>query len=260
MAKYTYAKQVNAAQLLEEVQKSGIATSLDYNLGPIKTIGDTVDIYYISTLSTGDETTLTNTVNAHIIDPTYSSVPSDSDNAPIIRLKAAAKGWTYHGHPFEFKTSELDSVYCKSYDNTDRGFVSVKFYKDDNGSEVEITGTDLNQAFLDANCIRTDVEWEPTHDYEIVGGMISTYDNLVNDFRVWVVAVPDIPAPNGSKEMCGGVNLRYYEPKHQLSVDGKVTKTLKFDTNYHTNKLKFVLRHQSGEKCNLQVVLDLFKQ
>ena len=121
------------------------------------------------------------------------SGPTDSDGSPIGRVKVTMSGWHFHMHSFEFETSKLDSIYNVHADNSNHDFCAMKFYKMDNGNEVEITGDDLNQTFIDSNCVKTIIDWEPNHDYEIIGGMLKQKGLPSEDLRVWVIGVPDIP-------------------------------------------------------------------
>jgi hypothetical protein len=186
--------------------------------------------------------------------------PKDSDGSPLSRIKVTTSGWHYQLHGIEFETSKLNSMISKKVDNTDYGFAVMKFYKLDNGSEVQITGDDLNQEFLDANCIKTVVEWEPTHDLEVIGGMLKQSAAPETDLRLWVVGVPDVPAAyGGSKPFCVNVNLKYTAAEEGIRVDGRAPKFLQYSAQNHTNKLQLIFRHNTGIKHKLHMIFELFK-
>lgn len=186
--------------------------------------------------------------------------PKDSDGSPLSRIKTTATGWHYQLHGFEFETSKLNSVYSKKVDGTDYGFSTIKFYKLDGSNEVQITGDDLNQTFLDNNCIKTVVDWEPTHDIEIIGGMLKQKSMPISDIRVWVVGVPDVQeAYGGSKPFVVNVNLSYIGVEEGVKVDGRSAKYLTYDAVNHTSKLRLMFRHSAGFKHPMNMIFELFK-
>jgi hypothetical protein len=176
----------------------------------------------------------------------------DTDGAVILRPKAAKAGWTYFLCPIEFTTSKLASVVSKQADNTDRSGITYKIY---NSSNVEIT-----DSADEATATKTVVDFEPSYDYEVIGGQIQQHTKPTSDIRVWVIGVPDISeAYGGSKEMVGGVNLKYIDPTDKVSADGRVTKYLAYNATYHTNKLRLIIRHDAGIQHDLLLVLEMFK-
>ena len=188
------------------------------------------------------------------------SVPKDSDGAPLQRSKITTTGWHYQLHGMEFETSKLNSVVSKKVDNTNYGFSVCKFYKLDGEQEVEITGEDLNQVFLDLNCIKTVIDWEPTHDLEIIGGMLKQQTPPASDLTLWVVGVPDVlEAYGGSKPFCVNVNLKYMGIEEGVRVDGRAPKYLTYSTVYHTTKLRLMFRHAAGLKHKMHMIFELFK-
>jgi len=179
--------------------------------------------------------------------------PKDSDKALIVRAKAAAAGWTYQMTAIEAETSVLSSVYHKDFNLNDLNYTTLELL-DDEDAEITV------QATADTDCVTTVLCFEPPWDYEVVGGTIKTADSVSVDLRVWVVAVPDIPAYlGGSKVMVENVNLRFIDPNNGIEADGRACKFLKYDVNYHTNKLKLIFRHPAGHKEKIMIAFELFK-
>lgn len=177
----------------------------------------------------------------------------DSEGAPYFLPKYAPTGWSYEGHPIEFKTSQLNSVYSKDENENDYGFAAIKLYDANN---VELT----TQGDADLYCVKTVINWEPTVDYLIVAGRIASYETITQDLRVWVIGVPDIPFNSGgSRRFVGGANLRYVREKSWLLTDGKAPKRLNYSATYHTNKFRYVFRHSAGYKIDLQLINDIYK-
>lgn len=181
----------------------------------------------------------------------------DTDGAHIVRLKAAKKGWTYSVVPIEFETSRRSNLlYSKLADNTNRSGITLKVY---DANDVEVTTDGLLNANW-ATITKTVIDFEPTYDYEVIGGYIRTLNDITMDIRIWIVAVPDIDAGSGgSKEMIGGLNLNYMKPENVFNVDGRVSKSLKYDATYHTNKLRMILRYPAGTHEFICINLEHYK-
>ena len=181
------------------------------------------------------------------------STPYDADGARIIRPKAAKAGWTYHLCGVEFETSVLSSIYHKDVDGDDLGHTTIKFY---NSSDVELT----TQGDCDTSCVKTVIDFEPDFDYEIIGGTIKATSAITNDYRIWVVAVPDVTYANGgSRVMVENINLKFVDPNNGVEADGRASKYMTYDATYHTNKLRLTVKHPAGGKEKLMIAYELYK-
>ncbi len=183
---------------------------------------------------------------------------NDTDGAQIVRLKAAKKGWSFWAVPVEITTSTLSgSLYCKDSSEVDIPGVSCKIY---NSNNQEITTAGVLNANLNT-CVKTVIDFEPTFDYEIIGGALRINSNPAQDMRLWIVGAPDIPAQyGGSKEFASGINLKFLGPDSSFEVDGRVTKFLTYDPNTHQGKMRMILRHPAGAQVNMQLVIHLYRQ
>lgn len=179
--------------------------------------------------------------------------PKDSDGSPLYRAKITTSGWSYQMHNVEFKTAQLDSIYSKKQDGTDFGFTTIKCY-DANDNQLS------SQDDCDSLATKTVIDWEPTHDYEVIGGNFKQSVVPTSNVRIWVIGVPDIPANyGGSKLFVTGVNLKYLGLEEGVKVDGRAPKYLTYNATYHTSKLRFILKHDTGYKHDVQVMLEIFK-
>lgn len=186
--------------------------------------------------------------------PTFSQF--DTDGAGIVRLKAAKKGWSFWAVPVEITTSTLGTLYCKTSDGSDIPWINCKIY---NGSSVEITTPGILDANL-ATCVKTVVDFEPTFDFEIIGGALRINSNPAQDIRLWIVGAPDIPAQfGGSKEFASGINLKFLAPDSSFEIDGRVTKFLAYNDVTHQGKMRIILKHPAGATVNMQLVIHLYR-
>lgn len=189
------------------------------------------------------------------------ATPRDTDGAPLARQKVTQSGWNYQIHGLEFKTCQLDSLYSKSHDGSvsgvDFGFSTIKVFKD-NGSGVLVQCSDQTDA--DTNGVATQIDWEPTHDIEIIGGMLKQLSPTSDNIRVWVIGVPDVPAVmGGSKVFVANVNLKFIPVAEGIRVDGRAPKRLSYSATYHTNKIRLFFRHPAGCKHDMHMIFEFFK-
>lgn len=179
--------------------------------------------------------------------------PTDSDGSLLTRTKITNTGWSYQLHAIEFETSKLDSIYSKKVDGTDWGFTTIKCYDDEGG---ELT----TQLQCDTQAVKTVIDWEPTFDYEIVGGLYKLESVVGSNVRLWVVGIPDVPAEyGGSKEFISSLNLKYIAKEEGIRVDGRAPKLLKYDPQLHTNKLRIILTHPVGYKHDFSMIFEIFR-
>lgn len=180
------------------------------------------------------------------------SNPKDTDGSSLQRTKITNTGWNYQLKGLEFTTSDLDSTYSKDADDNDLGDISIKLY-DSNGDEIT---TELDEP----NCVKTVVDWEPSYDYELIGGMFKVKQLIVSDVRLWIIGVPDVPAQyGGNKLFASGVNLQFVGLEEGVRADGRASKLLLYDPVYHTNKLRLILKHSAGYQVSMHMLLELFK-
>ena len=184
----------------------------------------------------------------------------DIDGAALSRSKQTAPGWTFQGHLFEFTPGKL-GVFNKNYDNTDLNFVTLTFYELVTGVETLITGVNAtNQAYLNANCIKTYADFEPTYDFDVIAGDMRFYTQVETDIHMWTVIAPDVSANlGGSKVLVMGRNLRHMLARVPHTVDGRVSKRLTYNATYHTSKIRFILRHGANAGVPIEMCLQFYK-
>jgi hypothetical protein len=173
----------------------------------------------------------------------------DSDGAKLQRLKVTTVGWALHYHGLELTTSTINGVIDKNENNSDYGFSTVKLYDESDN---------LLSAGSEAACVKTVIDWEPTFDYDIIGGDIFLNSPITADIRAYVIGVPDIPSSyGGAKVFLSGLNLKYISQKI-VRLDGKTPKSLKYNSSLHTNKIRFVFYHDAGVVQTILVMLNIF--
>ena len=177
----------------------------------------------------------------------------DPDGDQFVRIKVNTTGFTYQARSIEFSTSTLNSVTNQNHDGTDWGDATLTLY---DASDNVIT----DQTTADTSCVKTVLDWEPTYNYDLIGGKLAAKALITQDARIWCVGVPDIPAnQGGSKVMISGLNLAFLTEKQQIELDGRTAKLMTYDATYHTNKMRKIIKHTAGAKYDIEVIWEHFK-
>jgi hypothetical protein len=183
---------------------------------------------------------------------------NDDDGAQIVRLKAAKKGWSFWAIPIEVTTSTIGgSLFCQDSLGNSLSWINCKIY-DNSNDEITTPGLlDINLA----SCTKTVIDFEPTFDYEIIGGALRINSNPSQNIRLWIVGAPDIPVQyGGSKEFASGINLKFLAPDSSFDIDGRVTKFLTYNPETHQGKIRMILKHPAGLQINMQFVVHIYRQ
>ena len=177
----------------------------------------------------------------------------DSDGSTLTRAKITATGWQYHIQGIQFTTSDLSSLVSKDEAGNDIGFSTYKLYDD--------TDTEITQEINEVNAVKTVIDWEPTFDYEIIGGALKMMQDTTQNIYAYVTAVPDIPANlGGSKDFICCVNMKFIKNHDEIRADGRSSKKLLYDAVNHTNKMRITLKHPAGVRCEYLMLFEIFKE
>lgn len=177
----------------------------------------------------------------------------DGDGVAFNRIKITHSGWHFQLYGMEFETAKKDSEVNTDVDGTDLGHLSLKFY---DSNDQELTA----QIDITASCVKTVADWEPTWDYEIIGGTFRQISVPASDVIFNCVAVPDLTAEQGgSVPFANNVNLRFVGTEDHIRADGRSPKQLAYDAVYHTNKLRFIIRHTTGLQHKIQLQMEVYR-
>ena len=257
VTKYSYVKTVNQKQLRDEISASAITIAVDH----LDQVGIALDIYMKDIISAGDIVILDGLVTDHVIDTSQVDDQVDDDGATVIRLKAAKKGATYHLHYLCFETSGQNSLKETDYTGASLNFSTISFFK----YTLDMDGNPTNtlESCMEDMAEVTQVDFVPTHDYEIIGGEVRVYEKPIQDTFLYVIGAPDLPVPFGSKIMVQNCNLKFYGKGEPVKADGKVSKGMRYTNegipDGYGNKLRFYVRHHRGTNLELQARIEMFK-
>lgn len=180
------------------------------------------------------------------IDPS----PRDADGAIILRQKAAQSGWKAQFHAIRLSTATTSGVHNKDRNGNDLGFCTYTMY--DSQDQVTV---------VPAECVKTVVTWEPTHDMEIVGGRCFQKQAPNTDVWMYVTAAAHIPVQYGGsiEFLQGGMNLKDVADGGEVDFDGRAAKFVAYDAVYHSGRFEILLKHDAGVQHSFSLVFELFK-
>ena len=177
----------------------------------------------------------------------------DFDGDDFVRIKNSSDGYTFQARFMQFETSKLGSIINKKHDGSNWADATIKFY---DNADVELT----TQASIDTSCVKTVLDWEPTYDYDLIGGSIQLLSVPLTDVFMWCIGVPDLTeAQGGSKVMINNMNMIYLDLKETFKIDGRTSKHMVYNATYHTNKMRKVITHDAGTKCKMELCWEHYK-
>ena len=136
------------------------------------------------------------------------------------------------------------------------GDVSLSLWKKVNNAWVTAT---------DADATKTVIDWDPTYAYEIIGGWIdlptALRDGVTDEWFIACVGVPDYAAYGLAVDFVSDVNLEAVMSQTIVS-DGRATQylspTIVYGTNYHTNRIRCIIKHPAGAQMRFQWFANTF--
>jgi hypothetical protein len=176
--------------------------------------------------------------------------PTDSSGRLLVRQVAAAAGWKAQFNTVRISTSTTNGFHNKDKAGNDLGFCTYTMY---DASNQVTTNT--------ADCVKTVVTWEPTHDIEVIGGRVFQKSAPTTDMWLYVTVAAHIPANYGGSVVFaeGGVNLSDIGVESQTNFDGRVSKYVAYDSTNHTGRFEILVKHDAGIQHNFNVLFEFFK-
>lgn len=196
--------------------------------------------------------------------------PHDPEMKPYMTQSMTKLDWYYSPHSLDFYTAKAGSLYNRKHDGaliddgTDPGDAWMQFYNA-SGTELvqgESESDEDYQTRLSTDCVKTIMSWEKQESFDVLGAYLYIKSSPASRAYFWVVAAPDIPYENGgSKPYMGrGLNLQMMAPGVNHYFDAKTTKTVGYDTVYHSGKVAAVVKHGAGEQIGLQLIFICYEE
>lgn len=193
----------------------------------------------------------------------------DSDGALLSRVKTTKSGWHYEPRSINFVTCKPSSHYNRKHNGgsiaagTDYGDAVLRLW---DASDVELVkGAEESaedfQTRVTANCTKTCLDWHPTYQLEIVGGMLQVLEPPTTDAYMWAIIAPDIPEAYGGSVpfLAGGFNLKFFKSGSIEHYDGRSAKLINPDFVYNSSKFRIVVKHEPGVQIGIQVYFEHFR-
>ena len=175
-----------------------------------------------------------------------------SDN--IVTPVYVKEGYFFQLHGIEFTTSTLDSQSNLNPDGTQTGYVQGTFLDADDNALT-------TQEDIDLSCVKSIIDWEPSYDYEIMGGQIRQTARPTDDLHLFVIGAPDIPVEyGGSSLFVQGVNMRFIGLEGGVKVDARTVSSLVYNPELHTSKIRMMFTHPVAHKHSFCFTLEIYKK
>lgn len=175
----------------------------------------------------------------------------------LTRITTCRVGNTLHERYISFTTSSQDSYDNTDYNNVNIGDIVYTMKKWVSGSPVTTT--------VNSECEETWIDWEPSYDIEIMGGLLDVPTELSgsndNAWEVHIVAAPDVPvAYGGCIQLVTNPRLKWSKGR-QIGVDAALNpKVIKYDPVYHSGKIRTILKHPAGAQTEFQLNFKVFRR
>jgi hypothetical protein len=217
----------------------------------------------LSALSTFSAAIPTGTIDLTLPPPSTPAAPTvptvqvqqqmDTDGAPLSRIKVAPTGWSFNYRMIEIQLSTVGGISNLDVNGNDVGDASIKLYDANN--------TLITDPAQQGNAVKTVVDLEPPYNICVAGGCLRMDTKPASDVTLNVIAVPDVPAQyGGSKVFIQNVNLTYIYGTIGLNADGRAAKQLNYDVVHHTNKFRFIFKHDAGYQFWCAILMEIYKQ
>ena len=178
---------------------------------------------------------------------------------PRIRTTTNRAGRKFHARYFTVTTASKSN---DPFDNTDwtkqsYGDVTCHMMKYVNGVPT-ITE-------VDAEADVTYFDFEPTYNYELIRGSIDVPPSLgsvetEDIYELHCIAAPDVPVSmGGSHPFISNPHLKWKKSVCFGADSAMNPAEFTYSATYHTNKLRFYFIHPTGEKCDFQIAIELYK-
>jgi hypothetical protein len=180
-------------------------------------------------------------------------VQLDSDGAPMSRVKVAPSGWSFNLRGFQFQLSTLGSLINIDASGNSLGDVTLTLY--------DASGTVITDPSLQSNCVKTVIDFEPTCDYYIAGGLVDSVVQATQSVHAFAIGAPDIPANyGGSKMFIQNVDVACHPAGFGVQADGRAPKWLQYSATLHTSKMRFLFMHAAGYQLGMNIELETYVQ
>lgn len=178
-------------------------------------------------------------------------IPKSADGRMVVRMTTASKARNFNLRIFSFLAG--DHTTLKNQDSNYNALSDITMTCYDVGGVVTTDPT---------TAVKTVVDLEPHYNFEIIGGWIDTPPGLVGgtsgDWWISCVGVPDIPYTyGGSVNFVYPANLEIVYTQKVVS-DGRASQYLIYSPTYHTNKVRWIMKHPVNANAQVQIYVETF--
>jgi hypothetical protein len=182
----------------------------------------------------------------------------------VARLKKASWAKNYCMRPLVFTTAKLNSLVDKDWKGEANTGVTLRFYELVDEVLTEIVDPNLNQSYLDANCVETRVEVVYDVTIEIDTATLFVPDALAGaDDDAWGFAMALAPTTVAAFGITELIPLKFYKAetgRHEKISIGNGFEVMKVEVDKlggqdlpNGHIMHFVLKHPTGAQTEFML-------
>lgn len=176
--------------------------------------------------------------------------PNRLDGRQAVCNAIAAPTRRMHRRSVTFKTADPASLQNNSPAGVDYGDVAYTM--------LDANGVATNDP---AACARTQLDFEPHYDQELLGGWLVVPEALIDatGWKVSIIGAPDIPEIVGGNVAFTNETDIGAEGRRRIDMDGRSTTFVPYDPQYHSGKLRLTVKHPAGAVERFHFVAETFR-
>lgn len=198
-------------------------------------------------------------------------IPVNPEGKPMFVRSMTNTDWHYSPHALDFYTGVYNSLYNRTEDGgtieagTDCGDAVMKFFDADDDEIVHGGYEETDEEYqerLTAGCTKTVIDFEKTNSFDVIGCTLYIEATPAQPAYMWVTVAPDIPREyGGSVPLMGrGMNLKMMgRPMYPHLFFAESCKTIAYDPDYHSGKIRIAVKHQIGQVIGIQTIFIMYE-
>jgi len=175
----------------------------------------------------------------------------DSSGRPFARKAIATSGFSMQWLTFTFVAGKHDSLFCKHADNSTVVTGFTYKIKDANGDVITDPANE-------ANAVKTVIVYQPQTDIEMIGARFRQMVVPTEKILSYMEINPEANVGAEFEMVTGGHDLRFFEARSPIGIDGRAPKLMRYDPVYNTNMMEFYFYHPTGTAHEIAIELEYY--
>jgi len=176
----------------------------------------------------------------------------DASGRPLARKAIATAGFAMQWLSFNLIAGKYDSLECYHADNTTPVAGFTYKIKDANGDII-------TSAANEADAVKTVIIYQPQYDIELIGARFRQREVPTTEIHAYMEINPEENIGSEFEMVLGGHDLRFFEERAPVGVDGRAPKLMVHDPVYNTNMMEWYFYHPTGTSHDIMIELEYYR-